>query len=365
LKGRAGLLLGLLVLLALIASTFAVVEWNQARASRAEASSCYLGFPNTETTPEIQLSGSGALDVCNDVSNPIRNSGPLHGSSVVVGHARTPYEICHYTQYGMTWTIWDVKTKMLSTPNPDFPPEAPPGGGLCPSTASPKAAATPAPTPIPLDSGYSVQGTDYGMFIQFDSTGPGVSGQMTIAVFDASSPDGIKTSTFGFRGTRSGNSLSLDVPGATGGGKWAATLSDSGGLQLRYVDATGLPAINDFSPSSISAFDGQVSGQRQILAGDDPSSCTVGYPGHLATVTVWGSVLSDSAPSMCQVAVGEGYVAVGPSTEPIVCIVGTWGSNAFIVRDGGGQAIGTQICSWLQADKGPLPTWLGTPANFY
>ena len=363
--GRAGLLVGALVVLVLVASTFAVIEWNQARASQSEASSCFLGFPNSDTTPEIQLSGSGALDVCNNLTNPIRTAPPLQGSSVVVGHARTPYEICHYTLYGMTWTIWDDKNKVLGTPSPDLPPEAPLGGGLCPSTTSPTtAAATPEPTPIPLDGGYLAQGTDYLMFIQFDSTGPDVSGQMTQAVFDASSPDGIKTSTFSFSGTRSGGGLTLNVPGATGGA-WAATLSNSGGLELRYVDSTGLPAINDFTPSTVAAFDDQVLGQREIIAGDDPSACSVGYPGHLASVTVWGSVLGDSAPTMCQLAVVQGYVPVGSSTEPIVCIVGTWGSNAFIVRDGGGQAIGNQICSWLHADKGPLPTWLETPADFY
>ena len=63
----------------------------------------------------IELTGADAVNVCNDLSDPIRTIRSLEAFKVVVGYDYSPYQICRYQRYGLTWTIWD----QFKTPGPD------------------------------------------------------------------------------------------------------------------------------------------------------------------------------------------------------------------------------------------------------
>jgi len=233
----------------------------------------------------------------------------------------------------------------------------------CSGSITPVASVSPTTTDV-LEQGYMGGGTTFVMFLQFDSTGTTVSGTLTQASVTTRNSSGVATETFGFTGTHNGQVVELDVPQATGG-KWTATI-DGTTLRLRYVDSTGLPAIATLNASSLDAFDSSVVQERSALAGSAPGSCTVGYPNHDATVTIWGTFAGEDPSQACSAAVKVGYVSVAPDTrEGVVCIVGDWGTSALIVRDTGGQIIGGQICKWVEADRGPSPTLTSTPATYY
>jgi|SRR5450759_45527 len=218
---------------------------------------------------------------------------------------------------------------------------------------------SPTPTDV-LEQGYMSQNNTFVMFVQFDSTGQQLSGTLYQAAFSSSRADGVQTSTFTFSGTQHASVINLSV---SSGQQWTATL-DGSTLRLRYTDNQGLPAVAAFTGSSIDAYDSTVQSERAALAGS--GGCTVTYPNHDATVTVSGAFGGQQPSQICATAVSQGYIATQAETsEGIVCIVATWGSNAVVVRDTGGQVIGTQICKWVQADQGPIPTWASTPANFY
>jgi hypothetical protein len=361
-KGRAGLLIGLLALLALVASTFAVVAWNQARASRAEASSCYLGFPNTETTPEIQLSGSGALDVCNDLSNPIRNSGPLRGSSVVVGHARTPYQICHYAEYGMTWTIWDVKAKVLSTPNPDFPPEAPPGGGLCPRTTNARAAATPAPTPIPIPTmppGLLATGTTFADFLQVIQSGSTVSGTETYYEYDATSSTHVSQGSAAVSGFVQGRSVQLTI----GSGIFTGSIESDGSLDLSVPQSNGAIAVERYVASSIEQYNAALAPIQVLVSQWDNGywatqarrSCILADGDHDVRVFI-----GSGGEGVCSAALNLGYQQVTTylKSDSVIC-VGSVNGATVAVSDDGGEVYGRQICQ--DVDGGAFPSVSAPP----
>jgi hypothetical protein len=229
--------------------------------------------------------------------------------------------------------------------------------------SAPFASESPTPTDV-LEQGYMGHGSTFVMFAQFDSTGATVSGTLTQASISTADSSGVATATFSFTGTHRGQVVVLDVPAATGG-QWTATI-DGTTLRLRYVDSTGLPAIATLNASSLDAFDSSVVQERSALAGSAFGSCTVGYPNHNATVTIWGTFAGGDASQACSAAVKVGYVSVAPDTrEGVVCIVGDWGISALIVRDTGGQVIGGQICKWVEADRGPAPTFTSTPATYY
>jgi hypothetical protein len=211
-----------------------------------------------------------------------------------------------------------------------------------------------------LEKGYISQGSTYLMFVQFDSTGSSISGTLYQAQMSPSGSEAVSAQTFPFTGSRQGDVLVLNV---ALGGQWSATLSGST-LRLRYTDVNGLPEIATFSPSSLDAYTNSVTTERTALAGG--SGCTVEYPNHNATISISGTFSGQPPSEVCAEAVNQGYVVVQPDpSASIVCVVGAWGVNAVVVRDTGGQVIGTQICKWVNADHGPLPTWASTPANFY
>jgi len=237
------------------------------------------------------------------------------------------------------------------------------GGAACSGSLTPASSVSPTPTDV-LEQGYMGGGTTFVMFLQFDTTGTTVSGTLTQASVTTRNSSGIATETFGFTGMHNGQVVELDVPQATGG-KWTATI-DGTRLRLRYIDSTGLPAITTLMASSLDAFASSVQEERAALAGNAPGACTVGYPHHDAMVSIWGDFGTENATQACNDAVKIGYVSIAPDTsEDIVCVVGGWGVNALVVRDSGGRAIGSQICRWVEADRGPSPTFTSTPATYY
>jgi len=235
------------------------------------------------------------------------------------------------------------------------------GMAACESGLNPNASTAVSPTPTDiLEQGYIAHGDLYVMFVQFDSTGQELSGTLYQASISPSGANAVKTESFSFAGTRQGDVIALSV---STGAQWTATL-DSSELRLRYTDTQGLPAVATFTPSSIDAYDSSVQTEKAALAGSD--GCTVQYPNHYASVTISGTFGGEAASQICQTAISRGYVAVQPDpAEDIVCVVASWGQNAVVVRDTGGQVIGSQICKWVNADHGPVPTWASTPATFY
>jgi crotonobetainyl-CoA:carnitine CoA-transferase CaiB-like acyl-CoA transferase len=91
---------------------------------------CFLGHPNSGNTTVIELSGSDAIGVCNDQTDPIRRgANELADARVIVGHDWAPYKICTFNRYGLHWTIWDASTTPQTYAGAmTFTP----GGGLCP-----------------------------------------------------------------------------------------------------------------------------------------------------------------------------------------------------------------------------------------
>lgn len=47
------------------------------------AERCLLGFPNSDAPGVVELTGTGAYDVCDDLTNPIRQLNALQGMSVL------------------------------------------------------------------------------------------------------------------------------------------------------------------------------------------------------------------------------------------------------------------------------------------
>lgn len=89
---------------------------------------CVLGHPNSSNTIVVELSGLGAADVCNDLTNPIRTTNYLKGTQALASHPWAPHKACQYQLYGLTWTIWDS----IDAPIPTGPFARKPGGTLCP-----------------------------------------------------------------------------------------------------------------------------------------------------------------------------------------------------------------------------------------
>lgn len=87
---------------------------------------CLLGYPNSSQVVTVELTGPGANDVCNNLVNPIRAGTPfLKNAKAMVGdHPWATYRACHFREYGLDWTIWDVDPSRYSTPHT-------PGGYLC------------------------------------------------------------------------------------------------------------------------------------------------------------------------------------------------------------------------------------------
>jgi hypothetical protein len=89
---------------------------------------CILGYPNSDDTIVIELTGAGAAAVCDDLTNPIRTTADLRGTRALASNSWAPYRACQYTKYGLTWTVWDS----ISAPITDGPFARKPGGNLCP-----------------------------------------------------------------------------------------------------------------------------------------------------------------------------------------------------------------------------------------
>jgi hypothetical protein len=72
----------------------------------APPETCYLGFPNSDNTTVFQLTGTDAWDVCDNLTNPIRQVNALQGAQALAGNTWAPRKICTFDEYGLTWTIW-------------------------------------------------------------------------------------------------------------------------------------------------------------------------------------------------------------------------------------------------------------------
>lgn len=139
---------GGLVCAGLVLGVLAVTrpDWSSARPTPSQAPSpppqatpaalatippetCILGHPNSSAVIVVELTGAGAADVCNDLTNPIRTSSDLRGTQALASHPWAPYQACRFQRYGLTWTIWDA----VDSPIPSGPFARRPGGDLCPA----------------------------------------------------------------------------------------------------------------------------------------------------------------------------------------------------------------------------------------
>jgi hypothetical protein len=67
---------------------------------------CFLGFPNSGNTIVFELTGKGAWDVCDDLTNPIGQINALQGARALAGNSWAPRRLCQFDKYGLTWTVW-------------------------------------------------------------------------------------------------------------------------------------------------------------------------------------------------------------------------------------------------------------------
>jgi hypothetical protein len=69
---------------------------------------CYLGYPNSDATTVVQITGPGTVDICDDLANPIRETNVLRGAKALTTNDWATAQVCSFTKYGMTWIVWDV-----------------------------------------------------------------------------------------------------------------------------------------------------------------------------------------------------------------------------------------------------------------
>ncbi len=231
----------------------------------------------------------------------------------------------------------------------------------------------PSPTSqqAPLSTGWLGPMPNYltQIFIQLTQTGSHLQG--TITEVGVTSEATLSTTDYPFTATVTGTTIAFDVQNSSDP-YWAGQLQASGELSIQFDNSSG-PVTATLSPSSIAGLDSTEASEQGILAGTLPGTCTVNYPGHAAIVTLVGTQPDGNvAWQDCQEANSIGYWwdnnwAANTATEGDtgVCVYGSWGSWADIVRDEGGQVIGSQICQWLQQDGGPSPTFLSTSPTFY
>lgn len=223
----------------------------------------------------------------------------------------------------------------------------------------------------PLSSGWLGPMPNYltQIFIQLTQSSNHIQG--TVTEVSVTSDATLSTTDYPFTATVTGSTIAFDVQGSSDP-YWAGQLQSSGQMVVQFDNSNG-PETATLGPSSIAAFDSAEASERAILDGNVPGTCTVNYPNHAAIVTLVGTQPDGNvAWQDCQKANSIGYWwdnnwASNSATEydSGVCVYGSWGSWADIVRDEGGQVIGSQICQWLQQDGGPSPTFLSTPPTFY
>ena len=207
------------------------------------------------------------------------------------------------------------------------------------------------------------------MFIQLTQAGNHLQG--TITEVSVTSNATLSTTEYPFTATLAGKAIAFRVQNASDP-YWAGELQNSGQLALQFNTGDG-PTVATLDQSSIAGLNSAEAREQAILAGNVPGACTVNYPGHAAIVTLVGTQPDGNvAWQDCQKANSIGYWWANNWTsnsateyDSGVCVYGSWGVWADIVRDEGGQVIGGQICQWLQQDGGPSPTFLNTPPTFY
>ncbi len=91
---------GLAAGLAAAAVVFAVMAATREAPGRTSArvqptptpEHCFLGVPNSSYTVTIELAGPDAVNVCSDLTDPIRQIPSLEPFKVVVGHDYSPFQ---------------------------------------------------------------------------------------------------------------------------------------------------------------------------------------------------------------------------------------------------------------------------------
>ena len=67
---------------------------------------CLLGFPNSDSSVVFEATGKGAWELCDDITNPIRQVNALQGASVLAANTWAPLRLCQFDKYGLAWTIY-------------------------------------------------------------------------------------------------------------------------------------------------------------------------------------------------------------------------------------------------------------------
>jgi hypothetical protein len=79
---------------------------------------CFLGYPNSDNTTAIQASGNGAWDVCDDLTNPIRQTSGLKDTTALAGNSWAPNRVCEFENFGLTWTMYSSQVGSAGTSSP-------------------------------------------------------------------------------------------------------------------------------------------------------------------------------------------------------------------------------------------------------
>jgi hypothetical protein len=79
---------------------------------------CFLGYPNSGNTTVVQVSGKGAWDVCDDITNPIRQTNTLKNMTAVAGNSWAPIRLRQFDRFGLSWTMYSSQATSANAPSP-------------------------------------------------------------------------------------------------------------------------------------------------------------------------------------------------------------------------------------------------------
>jgi len=79
---------------------------------------CFLAYPNSDSTTVIEATGKGAWDVCDDITNPIRQTNTLKNMTAVAGNSWAPMRLCQFDKFGLTWTMYSSQAMSAGAPSP-------------------------------------------------------------------------------------------------------------------------------------------------------------------------------------------------------------------------------------------------------
>jgi hypothetical protein len=80
---------------------------------------CYLGYPNSGNGMVFEATGKGAWELCDDLTNPIRQINALKDARAIATNSWAQVRLCQFYKYGLTWTVyWSSQSLPAGYPDP-------------------------------------------------------------------------------------------------------------------------------------------------------------------------------------------------------------------------------------------------------